>query len=82
MSQPLISVLVTLALCVGSVSGQNKPANHALSNSDIIEMSRAGVPQNAIAAAIQSTSVNFDVSPQGLIALHAGGVDGVVIADD
>jgi hypothetical protein len=43
-------------------------------------MSRAGVPQNAIAAAIQATSVNFDVSPRGLIALNAGGVDGAVIA--
>jgi hypothetical protein len=80
MKQLLISVFVTLALGVSSVSGQNKSASHSFSNSDIIEMSRAGVPQNAIAAAIQSTPVNFDVSPQSLIALHAGGVDGAVIA--
>ena len=80
MRQSLISVFVTLAFCVCSVSGQTRSANQALSNSDIIEMSRAGVPQSAIAAAMQSAPVSFDVSPKGLIALHAGGVDGAVIA--
>ncbi len=80
MRQSLISVLVTLGLCVTSLSGQKKCANQSLSNSDIVEMSRAGVPPNAIAAAIQATSVNFDVSPRGLITLNAGGVDGAVIA--
>ncbi|HXJ39056.1 MAG TPA: hypothetical protein VNH18_07245, partial [Bryobacteraceae bacterium] len=53
---------------------QSKLPNQPLTNKDIIGMSAAGVPQNTILTAIQTTPVNFDVSAAGLIALHAGGV--------
>lgn len=34
----------------------------------------AGAPQSTIILAIQNTSVKFDVSAEGILALHAGGV--------
>ena len=63
--------LLLLALAAfGQTSNQPKP----LTNADVIEMSRAGVPQSTIILAIQNTPGKFDVSAAGILALHAGGV--------
>jgi hypothetical protein len=51
----------------------------SLTNSDIIEMTKAGVSPAVIVTSIQSTPVRFDVSPEGLISLTAGGVKDAVI---
>ena len=45
-----------------------------LTNADVIEMSRAGVPESTIILAIQNTPVKFDVSAEGILALHAAGI--------
>ena len=45
-----------------------------LTNADVIEMSRAGVPESTIILAIQKTPVKFDVSAEGILALHAAGI--------
>ena len=37
-------------------------------------MSRAGVPESTIILAIQNTPVKFDVSAEGILALHAAGI--------
>ena len=37
-------------------------------------MSRAGVPESTIILAIQKTPVKFDVSAEGILALHAAGI--------
>jgi hypothetical protein len=79
MKQPLIRVFVTAVFCVGSIRAQSGNPNRVLSNSDIITMSRAGVPASTIATAIQSNPVKFDVSPEALVALHQGGVDQAVL---
>jgi beta-lactamase regulating signal transducer with metallopeptidase domain len=50
------------------------PNKQPLTNADIIDMSRAGVPESTILLAIQNTSVKFDVSAQGILALHAAGI--------
>jgi hypothetical protein len=42
-------------------------------------MSRAGVPDSTILAAIQSTDTKFNVSAEGIVALHAGGVREAVL---
>jgi hypothetical protein len=63
-----------LVLSAGSVFAQNKTANKPLTNEDIIQMSRAGVPEGTILTAIGSAKSNFDVSPQGIIALTGAGV--------
>jgi len=45
-----------------------------LTNNDVIEMMHAGVPQATILLAIMKTPSKFDVSPAGILALHAAGV--------
>jgi hypothetical protein len=45
-----------------------------LTNADVIEMLRASVPESTIILAIQKTPVKFDVSAEGIIALHAAGI--------
>ena len=45
-----------------------------LTNSDVIEMSRVGVPESTILLAIKNGPVKFDVSADGILALHAAGV--------
>ena len=63
--------LFLLALAAFAQTGkQPKP----LTNADVIEMSRVGVPESTIILAIRNTPVKFDVSAEGILALHAAGV--------
>jgi hypothetical protein len=63
--------LLFLGLAAFAQTGQQpKP----LTNADVIEMSRAGVPESTIILAIQKTPVKFDVSAEGILALHAAGI--------
>jgi len=71
--------LPLLLLSLLSLSPAAQTAKQPLTNADIIEMSREGVPQSTILLAIQNTPAKFDVSPQGLITLHAAGVSGPVL---
>jgi hypothetical protein len=58
--------LLFLGLAAFAQTGQQpKP----LTNADVIEMSRAGVPESTIILAIQKTPVKFDVSAEGILAL-------------
>jgi len=50
-----------------------------LTNADVIEMSRAGVPESTILLAIITTPVKFDVSAEGILALHAAGISEQVL---
>ena len=66
-------------------SGGSKPAGKsatpAISNADIIKMAKAGVDEDSIIAAIQdAAAVDFDLSPDGLIALANNGVKGKVVS--
>jgi hypothetical protein len=70
-----IAVVAGLGLCFA----QSKEAKTLLTNDDIIQMSRAGVPQSTIVASIESSSVKFDVTPAALIALHEAGVSEAVL---
>ena len=52
----------------------------ALSNADVIKMVKAGLSEQVVLASIDSaTSKQFDVSPNGLIALKTGGVSDAII---
>jgi hypothetical protein len=63
--------LLFLAFAAFAQTGkQPKP----LTNTDVIEMSRAGVPESTILLAIQNTPVKFDVSAEGILELHAAGI--------
>jgi hypothetical protein len=64
-------LLLFLALSAFAQTGkQSKP----LTNADVVEMWRVGVPESTIILAIQKTPVKFDVSAEGILALHAAGI--------
>jgi hypothetical protein len=67
--------MLLVLLAAASAYAQIKP----LTNADVIEMSKAGVAPGVIITSIQTTPVKFDVSPEGLISLTAGGVRDSVI---
>ena len=69
------ALLLLAAAAFAQTANQPKP----LTNADIIEMSRAGIPQSTIMIAIQSQPVKFDVSAEGIISLHQGGVTDAVL---
>lgn len=48
-------------------------------NEDVVSKLRTGVPEAAVVKAIQTKPVDFDVSAQGIIALHAAGVTEAVL---
>lgn len=52
----------------------------AVTNYDLIEMTRAGLSDQVIVGAIQQRGGRFDLSPQGLIALKQNGVSDTVVA--
>ena len=63
--------LLLLGLAAFAQTGQQpKP----LTNADVIAMSRSGVPESTIILAIQKTPAKFDVSAEGIVALHAAGI--------
>ena len=63
--------LLFLALAAFAQTGtQPKP----LTNADVLEMSRASVPESTIILAIQNTPAKFDVSAEGILALHTAGI--------
>jgi hypothetical protein len=52
-----------------------------LTNSDIVEMSKAGLSVDVIAAKMQDSDCSFDTSPAALVALKSAGVpDSIILA--
>ena len=57
------------------------PAKPALTNADVIKMAKAGVDEEAIINAIHDAgSVNFDLSPDGLVQLAQHNVKGKILS--
>ncbi len=57
------------------------PAKPALTNADVIKMAKAGVDEDSIVNAIHDAgSVNFDLSPDGLIQLAQNNVKGKIVS--
>jgi hypothetical protein len=69
---------------IGSSVAANANAHlaaQAVTNYDLVEMTRAGLSEDLIVSTIQSRGGRFDLSPGGLIALKQSGVsDRVVLA--
>jgi hypothetical protein len=58
-----------------------KPATPALTNEQIVKMVKAGVDEdNVIATIREAPAVQFDLTPDGQIALAGGGVKGKILA--
>lgn len=72
--QVLLAALVCF-LVIDHASAQGKP----LTNSDIVEMTKAGLPENTVILAIEKSSSQFDTSPQALIQLKNHGVSSGVL---
>lgn len=51
----------------------------SMTNADIVEMAKAGLPESTIILAIQQSQTNFDTSPQALIQLKKQGVSQKVL---
>jgi hypothetical protein len=57
------------------------PAAPALTNAQVIKMAKAGVDEENIVATIHdATSVQFDLTPDGLVNLASNGVKGKIVA--
>lgn len=69
----LMSLFLSVSVPAGDFGGE------VLSNSDIVNLSRANVAASTIIAKINSTPNMFDVSTSSIIALQAGGVSNDVV---
>lgn len=66
----LLLILTTIASGLMPAVAQQKP----LTNGDVIKMVKAGVPESVVVSSIRSSPANYDLSPDGLVALHKAGV--------
>jgi len=57
-------------MCIGFALAQQQP----LTNADVIKMVKGGLPESVVVSSIRSSPSKFDISPDGLIALHKAGV--------
>jgi len=68
----MVLVLAAAALC-------QPGAGQVLTNNSIVEMVRAGLPEEVIIAKVQTSASNFDLSTNGLVALTGQGVNGNIL---
>jgi hypothetical protein len=71
----LLSLLVVGLCAFAQTSRQPQP----LTNADVITMVRTGATESSIILAIQKTPAKFDVSAEGILALHDAGVSNPVL---
>ena len=78
-SAGLVTFVLLAALCLAPcASGQEQ--EEVLINADIIALTEAGVPAEAIVIKIESTRSDFDTTVEQLIALSGAGVDASVVS--
>ena len=66
---------------ITSVAPMSVASTDALTNTDIISMTKAGLPPDVLVAKIKSSKSQFDTSPASLSQLKSSGVaDGVILA--
>ena len=66
-----LPLVLTVAAVPPSPMAQQQ---HPMNNTDLMKLVQAGVPESAIIASIRSSTPAFDLSSDGLIALHKAGV--------
>lgn len=72
-SLTIVCLLTTFGL------GAGQQSTKALSNDDIIKMTKSGLAENTILVVIQASPTNFDISPNALITMKTSGVSENVI---
>jgi hypothetical protein len=65
---------IPLLLLALTAFAQTSNSKQPLTNADVLEMSRAGVPESTIILAVKNTPGKFDVSAESILALHAAGI--------
>src|ERR1700742_570116 len=69
----LLPILLNLAgMAPASALQARQPPT--MTNADLVKLVQAGVPESAIIASIHSSTPAFDLSSDGLVALHKAGV--------
>src|SRR5215467_1913130 len=71
----LLLVLVTLSL---GLSAQDSPQG-VLTNSGVMKMVKAGLPESIILREIQMSRTSFDTSPNGLVDLRKHGASEAIL---
>jgi hypothetical protein len=75
---PLV-VLFLFALSIRAVPAALAQTQNALTNADIVNLTKQGLDPGLIVKEVQSSATNFDTAPQSLIDLKNAGVDNAVI---
>ena len=73
----LLPVVLALASAAPSpaLQAQQQPARQpTMTNADLVKLVQAGVPESAIIASIHSSAAAYDLSSDGIVALHKAGV--------
>lgn len=81
MKNSFFKFILLAAICVSTATSSvvAQQANKPLTNADIIEMLKAGLPESTIILSIQQSPTNFDTSPKALIELKQQGASAKVL---
>jgi len=76
----MVTILVMALFATRIAMPSPQQNSKALTNTDIIKMTKAGLGESTILALIQASPANFDVTPEALIAMKSAGVTQNVIS--
>jgi hypothetical protein len=79
MTPKRIPVLLAALLLLAATLSAQQQAKAPLTNDDIIQMVDNGLPENVVIGSISANDVNFDVSPNGLLALNKANVGDKIV---
>lgn len=71
---PMVLALAAAAPASALQAHQQPAQQPAMTNADLVKLVQAGVPESAIIASIHTSAPAFDLSADGLVALHKAGV--------
>src|SRR3954452_20916695 len=71
---PMVLALAAAAPASGLQAQQQPARQPSMTNADLVKLVQAGVPESAIIASIHSSAPAYDLSSDGIVALHKAGV--------
>jgi len=74
MNRKMLSQILAVAVVMVAAVSVAQKAGKPLTNADVIRMVKGGLPESVVIGSIQSQPAKYDLSPDGLIALHTAGV--------
>jgi hypothetical protein len=67
-------LLLPMVLNLAAASALQAQPQPTMTNADLVKLVQAGVPESAVIASIHSSAPAFDLSSDGIVALHKAGV--------